>query len=175
MCHDVDKISTSKSHSRNPKKQPAYTCNFNCFFKKFTLILKTSTFSVRHMTKENKLIHLMRLHSLDSNACFVFLVFFLFFFPSLRVTTSIYPVPSICAQDQITDWFDSLAECLHWNVRKKQRHLDELSDLTRTFKFNWIIKRVFFSLSLFFFFKLGSHSSSNDTLDSLDRPDTLDS
>ncbi len=52
---------------------------------------------------------------------------------SLRVTTSIYPVPSICAQDQITDWFDSLAECLHWNVRKKQRHLDELSDLTRMF------------------------------------------
>lgn len=68
---------------------------------------------------------------------------------SLRVTTSIYPVPSICAQDQISDWFDSLAECLHWNVRKKQRHFDELSDLT--------------------------HSSSNDTLDSLDRQDHLDS
>jgi NAD+ kinase len=50
----------------------------------------------------------------------------------LRVTTSIYPVPSICAQDQISDWFDSLAECLHWNVRKKQRHFDELSDLTRS-------------------------------------------
>jgi hypothetical protein len=33
-------------------------------------------------------------------------------------------------QDQITDWFDSLAECLHWNVRKKQKHLDELSDLS---------------------------------------------
>ena len=65
---------------------------------------------------------------------------------SLRVTTSIYPIPSICAQvnqnnqndlnlksclqDQITDWFDSLAECLHWNVRKKQRTLDELSDLS---------------------------------------------
>merc|ERR1711962_1221326 len=48
---------------------------------------------------------------------------------SLRVTTSIYPIPSICAQDQITDWFDSLAECLHWNVRKKQKTLDELSDL----------------------------------------------
>ncbi|KAJ8984343.1 hypothetical protein NQ317_012564 [Molorchus minor] len=62
---------------------------------------------------------------------------------SLRVTTSIYPVPSICAQDQISDWFDSLAECLHWNVRKRQKHLDELTDLT--------------------------HSSSNDTLDSLDR------
>lgn len=49
---------------------------------------------------------------------------------SLRVTTSIYPVPSICAQDQITDWFDSLAEGLHWNVRKRQKCLDELSDLT---------------------------------------------
>ncbi|KAG5894281.1 hypothetical protein JTB14_007426 [Gonioctena quinquepunctata] len=62
---------------------------------------------------------------------------------SLRVTTSVYPVPSICAQDQISDWFDSLAECLHWNVRKRQKHLDELTDLT--------------------------HSSSYDTLDSLDR------
>ncbi|KAL5289473.1 NADK family protein [Megaselia abdita] len=62
---------------------------------------------------------------------------------SLRVTTSIYPVPSICAQDQISDWFDSLAECLHWNVRKKQKCLDELSDLTA--------------------------SGSEDTLDDLDR------
>ncbi|XP_044758237.1 NAD kinase-like isoform X1 [Coccinella septempunctata] len=67
---------------------------------------------------------------------------------SLRVTTSIYPVPSICAQDQISDWFDSLAECLHWNVRKKQKHLDELTDLT--------------------------HSSSNDTLDSLDQSETIE-
>ncbi|XP_023317156.1 NAD kinase-like isoform X3 [Trichogramma pretiosum] len=67
----------------------------------------------------------------------------LFHGDSLEVTTSVYPVPSICSADQITDWFDSLAECLHWNVRKKQKHLDELSDLT--------------------------HSSSNDTLDSLDR------
>lgn len=61
---------------------------------------------------------------------------------SLRVTTSKYPVPSICAQDQISDWFDSLAECLHWNVRKRQKHLEELTDLT--------------------------HSSSEDTLDSLE-------
>lgn len=65
------------------------------------------------------------------------------FCSSLRVTTSIYPVPSICAQDQISDWFDSLAECLHWNVRKRQKHLDELTDLT--------------------------HSSSDDTLDSLEQ------
>ncbi|CAG9111711.1 unnamed protein product [Plutella xylostella] len=49
---------------------------------------------------------------------------------SLYVTTSVYPVPSICAQDQISDWFDSLAECLHWNVRKRQKNFDELSDLT---------------------------------------------
>ncbi|KAK9496672.1 hypothetical protein O3M35_013071 [Rhynocoris fuscipes] len=68
---------------------------------------------------------------------------------SLTVTTSVYPVPSICSQDQISDWFDSLAECLHWNVRKRQKHLDELSDLT--------------------------HSSSNDTLDSFDQHDQVDS
>lgn len=65
---------------------------------------------------------------------------------SLRVTTSIYPVPSICAEDQISDWFESLAECLHWNVRKKQRQFDEFSDLL--------------------------HSSSSD---SLDRQDSIDS
>ncbi|XP_022916862.1 NAD kinase-like isoform X2 [Onthophagus taurus] len=67
---------------------------------------------------------------------------------SLRVTTSIYPVPSICAQDQIQDWFDSLGECLHWNVRKRQRHLDELTDLT--------------------------HSSSDDTLDSFEQNELLE-
>ena len=60
---------------------------------------------------------------------------------SLRVTTSIYPIPSICSQvttqtvtnevtnslpqDQISDWFDSLAECLHWNERKKQNPFDD--------------------------------------------------
>ena len=67
-----------------------------------------------------------------------------FIYFSLHVTTSIYPVPSICSQDQISDWFASLAECLHWNVRKKQKHFDELSDLTR--------------------------SSSDDTMDSLEKP-----
>ena len=58
--------------------------------------------------------------------------FFTTFIHSLHVTTSIYPVPSICAQDQISDWFASLAECLHWNVRKKQKAMDELSDLSRS-------------------------------------------
>ncbi|XP_055319129.1 NAD kinase-like isoform X2 [Sitodiplosis mosellana] len=66
---------------------------------------------------------------------------------SLRVTTSIYPVPSICAQDQISDWFDSLAECLHWNVRKSQKSLDELSDLTAS----------------------GDGSGSDDALDELEK------
>ncbi|XP_077869449.1 NAD kinase-like [Saccoglossus kowalevskii] len=39
---------------------------------------------------------------------------------SVKITTSIYPVASICRDDQISDWFDSLAECLHWNVRHRQ-------------------------------------------------------
>jgi NAD+ kinase len=46
----------------------------------------------------------------------------------LSVTTSVFPVPSICAQDQIQDWFDSLADCLQWNVRKRQRTFEELED-----------------------------------------------
>ena len=40
------------------------------------------------------------------------------------MTTSVFPVPSICSSDQITDWFDSLDECLRWNDRKKQRQLE---------------------------------------------------
>ncbi|KAI8517178.1 PREDICTED: NAD kinase-like isoform X2 [Branchiostoma belcheri] len=40
---------------------------------------------------------------------------------SVRITTSEFPIPSICKMDQISDWFDSLAECLHWNVRRPQR------------------------------------------------------
>merc|ERR1712212_592548 len=59
---------------------------------------------------------------------------------SLHVTTSIYPVPSICSQDQISDWFASLADCLHWNERKKQKAMDD-----------------------------HSRSSSDDTLDSLEQ------
>jgi len=47
---------------------------------------------------------------------------------TLSVTTSVYPVPSICAQDQISDWFDSLADCLQWNVRKRQKTFDDDMD-----------------------------------------------
>ncbi|XP_056452702.1 NAD kinase-like isoform X1 [Gadus chalcogrammus] len=42
---------------------------------------------------------------------------------SITITTSCFPVPSICFRDPVTDWFESLAQCLHWNVRKKQHHL----------------------------------------------------
>ncbi|XP_069466266.1 NAD kinase isoform X4 [Ambystoma mexicanum] len=41
---------------------------------------------------------------------------------SISITTSCYPLPSICFRDPVNDWFNSLAECLHWNVRKKQNH-----------------------------------------------------
>lgn len=41
----------------------------------------------------------------------------------VRITTAQYPVPSVCAKDQIDDWFDQLADCLHWNVRKPQKEL----------------------------------------------------
>ncbi len=42
---------------------------------------------------------------------------------SVTVTTSASPVPSINNTGHVTDWFDSLAECLHWNVRKEQKML----------------------------------------------------
>ncbi|CAM4713672.1 unnamed protein product [Leuciscus chuanchicus] len=42
---------------------------------------------------------------------------------SITITSSCFPVPSICFRDPVNDWFESLAQCLHWNVRKKQSHL----------------------------------------------------
>ncbi|XP_006885998.1 PREDICTED: NAD kinase [Elephantulus edwardii] len=44
---------------------------------------------------------------------------------SISITTSCYPLPSICVRDPVSDWFESLAQCLHWNVRKKQTHFTE--------------------------------------------------
>ncbi|KAL8601381.1 hypothetical protein ACOMHN_042385 [Nucella lapillus] len=49
---------------------------------------------------------------------------------SLRITTASYPVPSICAQGQIEDWFSGLADCLHWNVRKIQKSLSPSLSMT---------------------------------------------
>lgn len=44
---------------------------------------------------------------------------------SISITTSCYPLPSICVRDPVSDWFESLAQCLHWNVRKKQSQFEE--------------------------------------------------
>lgn len=51
---------------------------------------------------------------------------------SIKITTSCYPVPSLCCHDLVYDWFDSLAQCLHWNIRKKQTHLNDASDSSDT-------------------------------------------
>ncbi|XP_033113576.1 NAD kinase-like isoform X2 [Anneissia japonica] len=40
---------------------------------------------------------------------------------AVHITTSIYPVACVCRRDQISDWFDSLGECLHWNIRQRQK------------------------------------------------------
>ena len=42
---------------------------------------------------------------------------------SVRITTSVYPVPVICRFDQLGDWFEALANVLHWNLRKPQSKL----------------------------------------------------
>lgn len=46
---------------------------------------------------------------------------------SVRITTAQFPLPAVCAKDQIEDWFDRLGECLHWNVRKPQKSLTATS------------------------------------------------
>lgn len=51
---------------------------------------------------------------------------------SIKITTSCYPVPSICCHDLVYDWFESLAQCLHWNVRKRQARLADASDSSDT-------------------------------------------
>ncbi|KAK0155890.1 NAD kinase [Merluccius polli] len=51
---------------------------------------------------------------------------------SIKITTSCYPVPSICCHDLVYDWFESLAQCLHWNVRKRQAGLAHPSDSSDT-------------------------------------------
>ncbi|XP_068196452.1 NAD kinase b [Antennarius striatus] len=50
----------------------------------------------------------------------------------IKITTSCYPVPSICCHDLVYDWFESLAQCLHWNVRKRQARLTDASDSSDT-------------------------------------------
>ncbi|XP_034742609.1 NAD kinase b isoform X1 [Etheostoma cragini] len=50
----------------------------------------------------------------------------------IKITTSCFPVPSICCHDLVYDWFESLAQCLHWNVRKRQERLADISDSSDT-------------------------------------------
>lgn len=47
----------------------------------------------------------------------------------LSITTSDWPVPSVSSSDDISAWFSSLAECLHWNDRAAQNAPLEWSNL----------------------------------------------
>lgn len=39
----------------------------------------------------------------------------------IKVTASKYPFPTVCKEDQATDWFKSLSNCLNWNIRQRQK------------------------------------------------------
>ncbi|GAA5801789.1 ATP-NAD kinase-like domain-containing protein [Helicostylum pulchrum] len=39
----------------------------------------------------------------------------------IKVTASKYSFPTVCKEDQATDWFNSLSKCLHWNKRQRQK------------------------------------------------------
>ena len=56
-------------------------------------------------------------------------IFFVWLFFSVRITTSVYPVPAICQFDQLGDWFEPLADILHWNLRKTQSSFDPDLDI----------------------------------------------
>jgi NAD+ kinase len=40
------------------------------------------------------------------------------------VTTSEYPLATLCRNGQLNDWFEGLAICLNWNLRKEQLPLN---------------------------------------------------
>ncbi|KAK4689907.1 NAD+ kinase, partial [Tremellales sp. Uapishka_1] len=39
----------------------------------------------------------------------------------IKVTASKYPFPTVCAEKQSTDWFNSISRTLRWNEREKQK------------------------------------------------------
>lgn len=39
----------------------------------------------------------------------------------IKVTASKHSFPTVCKEDQSTDWFNSLQTCLHWNKRERQK------------------------------------------------------
>ncbi|KAJ1569732.1 hypothetical protein HK096_002154 [Nowakowskiella sp. JEL0078] len=44
---------------------------------------------------------------------------------SIKIVASNYPVPTVCLEDQSTDWFQGLERCLGWNRRERQKALVE--------------------------------------------------
>lgn len=104
------------------------------------------------------------------NSFHLFIYFFSHFnsCSSITITTSCFPVPSICFRDPVNDWFESLAQCLHWNVRKKQNYLsseDEefwglLRGLLKVLVLAWPFSVPFF----FLFFPSFTDRRSHQTL-----------
>ncbi|KAI9313284.1 ATP-NAD kinase-like domain-containing protein [Dichotomocladium elegans] len=39
----------------------------------------------------------------------------------IKITASRHPFPTVCRADQTTDWFNALQNCLHWNIRQRQK------------------------------------------------------
>ncbi|KAG0000444.1 hypothetical protein BGZ80_006362 [Entomortierella chlamydospora] len=39
----------------------------------------------------------------------------------IKVTSSVYPLPTICSSTQSSEWFHSLSRCLRWNERERQK------------------------------------------------------
>ncbi|CDW99603.1 hypothetical protein, partial [Sporisorium scitamineum] len=39
----------------------------------------------------------------------------------IKVTASRYPFPTVCAENQSTDWFSSISRTLKWNERQRQK------------------------------------------------------
>jgi NAD+ kinase len=40
---------------------------------------------------------------------------------AIHISTSHFPVPTICKISQSQDWFGGLEECLAWNKRERQK------------------------------------------------------
>ncbi|TPX36246.1 NAD+ kinase [Synchytrium microbalum] len=45
----------------------------------------------------------------------------------ITISMSPYPMPTVCAEDQSLDWFESLRRCLHWNERTRQKGINDES------------------------------------------------
>ena len=46
---------------------------------------------------------------------------------SVVVSTSVWPLPAVCREDQHVDWFNSVKDKLNWNERLVQGGLDSRS------------------------------------------------